>query len=73
MEVDEEELQVMIDKAVSRALDHYTPALVQRTADHVEKRFFENVGRHIVTRVLRWVGMITVAVVAYLYGHGFLR
>lgn len=67
------ELQAMIDKAVARALESHTPALVEKVADRVEQRFFANVGRHVVTRILKWIGAAAVAAAVYLYGTGVLK
>jgi phage baseplate assembly protein W len=69
----EVELQEIIDRAVSRALEQHTPQLVEKAADRVEQRFFANVGRHVVTKVLKWVGAAAVALVIYMYGTGVLK
>lgn len=67
------ELQQIVDRAVARALEQHMPQLVEKAADRVEQRFFANVGRHVVTRVLKWIGAAAVALVIYLYGSGVLK
>lgn len=71
--MNETELQIIVDRAVSRALEQHMPQLVEKAADRVEQRFFANVGRHVVTRVLKWVGAAAVALAFYLYGSGVLK
>lgn len=71
--MNEIDLQVVIDKAVARALEQHTERLVEKVADRVEQRFFANVGRHVVTRILKWIGAAAVVGAAYLYGSGVLK
>lgn len=69
----EPSLQDQIDRAVARALDKHTANLVDQVADRVERRFLENVGRHVITRVLKWVGAATVGLSLYLLGSGVIK
>lgn len=66
-------LDQAIERAVARAIERHMPDIVERAADRVEQRFFANVGRHVVTRILKWIGAAAVALAIYLYGSGVLK
>lgn len=69
----ESDLQTIVDRAVARAIEQHMPQLVEKAADRVEQRFFANVGKQVVSKVLTWIGAGAVALALYLYGSGALK
>ncbi len=65
----EQELRILIDSAVKRALDEK----VDEIAAKVEQRFYARFGQTTFTKLLQLIGIAAVAAALFFAGKGFIK